>query len=353
MEKTLPPYPPKTVTKLHYPPYPSIDTVWNPEWKPRKPSIVSHWSGTGMFLVSMFYALLALFFTNSMAFLLRLKTVSKSVSVSTNRCTYISHIRTTMSSFASTNGGAAEATGSFSSDPIISDIVLNTEEVKTKMSEAATKAGRLPSSVKLVAVSKTKPNEDLMTLYNAGQRDFGENYFQELLDKAEALPKDINWHFIGHLQSAKANRLVREVPSLTVIETVDTLKLAKKLNTACELANRPKLNIYLQVDTSGEDTKSGIPIPETSALALSIRDECPLLHIAGLMTIGAPGDMSCFDRLVETRVDVATALGTSIDELGLSMGMSGDYEEAIARGATSVRVGSTIFGARNYPATKG
>ena len=298
-----------------------------------------------MFIVT---TIVLLFTTSSMAFLLGgIKSVSKSVSI--KRFAYVSHSRTTMSAFASTAGAEAVVSSS-SSDRVVSDIVLNTEDVKTKMNEAATKAGRTPSSVKLVAVSKTKPNEDLMALYNAGHRDFGENYFQELLDKAEALPKDINWHFIGHLQSAKANRLVREVPSLTVIETVDTLKLAKKLNTACELANRPKLNIYLQVDTSGEDTKSGVPIPETPALALTIRDECPLLHIAGLMTIGAPGDMSCFDRLVETRVEVAAALGTSVDELGLSMGMSGDYEEAIARGATSVRVGSTIFGARNYPA---
>ena len=216
------------------------------------------------------------------------------------------------------------------------------------MLEAATKAGRDITTIKLVAVSKTKPVEDLMALYNSGQRDFGENYFQELCEKAEVMPKDINWHFIGHLQSAKASKLVREVTSLAVIETVDSLKLAKKLNTACEAAGRPKLDIFLQVDTSGEDTKSGVPMPETAELARTIRDECPFLNVAGLMTIGAPGDMGCFDRLVETRIDVASTLDTPTDQLKLSMGMSGDFEEAIARGATSVRVGSTIFGARNY-----
>ena len=234
---------------------------------------------------------------------------------------------------------------------------MNTQEVQAKMNAAATTAGRAPSDVRLVAVSKTKPPEDIQALYDSGHRDFGENYFQELVEKAEVLPKDIRWHFIGHLQSAKASKLVREVPNLAAVETVDSLKLAKKLNTALETlategaaSGGPKrtLKVYLQVDTSGEDTKSGVPVPETAALVAAIRDECPLLTVAGLMTIGAPGDFTCFDRLVEARVDAAAALGVPVEQLGLSMGMSGDYEEAIARGATSVRVGSTIFGARDY-----
>lgn len=260
-----------------------------------------------------------------------------------------SPFRLSMASFASSSSSSGNTDAEPTSDASrASDIVFNASGVKTKILEAARAAGRDVTTIKLVAVSKTKPIEDLMALYNSGLRDFGENYFQELCEKAEVMPKDINWHFIGHLQSAKASKLVREVTNLVVVETVDSIKLAKKLNTACETAGRAKLDIYLQVDTSGEDTKSGVPIPETAALAQSIRDECPLLNVAGLMTIGAPGDMGCFDRLSEARVDVAAALGRSVDQLGLSMGMSGDFEEAIARGATSVRVGSTIFGARNY-----
>ena len=254
--------------------------------------------------------------------------------------------RLKMASFASssfsssaetgTNSVVAPSSSSSSSSSTSSsraqDIILNTQDVSAKMADAATKAGRAPSDIRLVAVSKTKPREDIQALYDSGHRDFGENYFQELVEKAEALPKDIQWHFIGHLQSAKASKLVREVPNLTVVETVDSLKLAKKLNTALETlaaeaaAEAPKrtLKVYIQVDTSGEDTKSGVPVSETAALAAAIRDECPLLTVAGLMTIGAPGDFGCFDRLVEARVDAAAALGVPVEQLGLSMGMSGD-----------------------------
>ena len=227
-------------------------------------------------------------------------------------------------------------------------IVGNANEIKQRMSQAALNAGKDISLVKLVAVSKTKPSSDIMTLYQAGYRSFGENYFQELLDKAAELPEDIQWHFIGHLQSGKANKLVREVKGLHVVETVDTIKLAKKLDAACEAANRESLDIYIQVDTSGEDTKSGVPIPEVVALVMEIVESCKRLKVKGLMTIGAPGDLSCFDRLVESRQEVAEAMQISSESLVLSMGMSGDYCEAIERGAGSVRVGSSIFGARIY-----
>jgi len=227
-------------------------------------------------------------------------------------------------------------------------IVGNANEIKQRMSQAALNAGKDISLVKLVAVSKTKPSSDIMTLYKAGYRSFGENYFQELLDKAAELPEDIQWHFIGHLQSGKANKLVREVKGLHVVETVDTIKLAKKLDAACEAANRESLDIYIQVDTSGEDTKSGVPIPEVVALVMEIIESCKRLKVKGLMTIGAPGDFSCFDRLVESRQEVAEAMQIPPESLVLSMGMSGDYCEAIERGAGSVRVGSSIFGARIY-----
>ena len=230
-------------------------------------------------------------------------------------------------------------------------LVNNAKFVTRRMNDATIRSGRDPSSVRLVCVSKTKSAECIQTLYDAGFRDFGENYFQEILSKAEVLPQDIKWHFIGNLQSAKASKLVRSVLNLSVVETVDTLKLAKKLDTACESCSRPPLSIYIQVDTSGEDTKSGVNPLDLVSLALSIREECPRLSLSGLMTIGAPDDFTCFDKLVECRVAVAAAIGVDISSLALSMGMSGDYEEAIERGATNVRVGSTIFGARDYGVT--
>ena len=192
-----------------------------------------------------------------------------------------------------------------------------------------------------------------MEAYDAGQRYFGENYVQELCGKAPVLPNDILWHFIGPLQSNKAATLVKTVglDQLHCVETVATLKLAKKLDKAVsdlkeEDSNNSnkKLNIYLQINTSGKDTKSGlVPGSDMIDVARSIVEECPHLNLRGLMTIGAPGDMSCFDTLVECRTNLAQELGLNVEDLDLSMGMSGDFEEAIHRGATNVRVGSTVW----------
>lgn len=237
-----------------------------------------------------------------------------------------------------------------------SDVATNLNTVLQNIQSACEDNGRNVEEIRLVAVSKTKPSSLLMDAYKAGQRYFGENYVQELVGKAEELPNDIHWHFIGPLQSNKANLLVKSVvpnaASLTV-ETVSTLKLANKLNNAMAAVNEEsdddedkKLSIFIQVNTSGEDTKSGVEPSEVAALCQDIVAKCPLLAIQGLMTIGAPGDYSCFDTLRECRDEVQVALG--MESLELSMGMSGDYQQAIAQGATNVRVGSTIFGARDY-----
>lgn len=176
--------------------------------------------------------------------------------------------------------------------------------------------------------------------------------------KSTEMPDDVAWHFIGPLQSNKAAPLVKTVGlnKLACIETVSTLKLASKLNRAAETWNdesgseeRKKLGIYIQVNTSGEDSKSGVsPGEEVAGLVKEISSECPMLSIDGLMTIGAPGDYSCFEILAQCREEVASILEKDPKDLELSMGMSGDFEVAIAKGATSVRVGSTIFGERDY-----
>ena len=221
------------------------------------------------------------------------------------------------------------------------------------------------TTVRLVAVSKTKPNELLMECYQHGQRIFGENYVQELVEKASSMPKDITWHFIGPLQSNKAKLLVTSIiphAAGLVVETVATIKLAKKLQSAMEecitstttpsthdtttTTTTTTLKVFVQVNTSGELSKSGIEPDEMVELCRSIIDECPLLTLVGLMTIGAPGDLNCFNILAKCRDDTLEALG--LNSLELSMGMSDDFPEAIAHGATNVRVGSTIFGARDY-----
>jgi len=206
-----------------------------------------------------------------------------------------------------------------------------------------------------VAVSKTKPNELIQALYaQAGQRRFGENYVQELIRKATELPTDIEWHFIGHLQSRKVKSLVA-VPNLVMVETVDSLKLAKSLNK--EVANqRPagtKLDVMLQVNTSGEESKSGTNPANIAALAKEV-SQLGGLRLAGLMTIGRPDagkDQPDFVTLKECRRLVAEALAVEETSLELSMGMSADFEDAISFGSTNIRVGSTIFGARSYAST--
>mmetsp|Transcript_632 Transcript_632/g.723 ORF Transcript_632/g.723 Transcript_632/m.723 type:complete len:294 (-) Transcript_632:705-1586(-) len=245
------------------------------------------------------------------------------------------------------------------------DIASNLQYVNDQISKCVQECNRPEGSVKLVAVSKTKPEDLLMDAYNAGQRYFGENYAQELISKASNLPSDIRWHFIGPLQSNKAASLVKSVglDKLACIETVSTMKLANKLNnavtalllessktTTTTTTEKKTLGIYIQINTSGEESKSGIQtMDELKELVNDITSSCTNLKILGLMTIGAPGDFSCFDKLVEFRQVVVELLGLdSVDELELSMGMSGDFDEAIKRGSTSVRVGSTIFGARDY-----
>uniref|UniRef100_A0A383WD70 Alanine racemase N-terminal domain-containing protein n=1 Tax=Tetradesmus obliquus TaxID=3088 RepID=A0A383WD70_TETOB len=176
------------------------------------------------------------------------------------------------------------------------------KDVAARIDSAVKRSGRT-QPVRLVAVSKTKPAGAIQEAYDAGHRDFGENYVQELLDKAPLLPGDIRWHFIGHLQSNKARALLEGVPGLACVQTVDSAKLADRLNRiATDLQRQQKLGVMLQVNTSGDESKA----------------------------------------------QVAAALGVSADSLELSMGMSGDFEQAVEMGSTNVRVGSTIFGARNY-----
>lgn len=239
----------------------------------------------------------------------------------------------------------------------IEEIGGNLSSVQERIRLAAESTGANADAIDLVAVSKIKPVEALQAAYDCGQRRFGENYVQEICEKAPQLPEDILWHFIGPLQSNKAKALVKGVPNLAVVETVASEKVANRLDAGCEEAGRETpLDVFLQVDTSGEDTKSGLPAGSEELLALARRvagGECPRLRLAGVMTIGAPGDLGAFDRLVESRAAVAAALGLADpSELRLSMGMSGDFEEAVARGSTNVRVGTTIFGQRDYSKKK-
>lgn len=208
---------------------------------------------------------------------------------------------------------------------------------------------------RLVAVSKTKPPELVQWAYESGQRHFGENYVQELLDKAQnpALASlDIHWHFIGHIQRNKCNNLT-SIPGLWIVETVDSDRLATALDSSWKKKqSNHRLKIYLQVNTSSEESKSGCQPADISHLVRHVQDNCTSLEFCGLMTIGRighnydSGPNPDFEILVKTREKLCSQLGLDIGSVELSMGMSADYEHAVTAGSSNVRVGSVIFGVR-------
>ncbi|XP_037091873.1 pyridoxal phosphate homeostasis protein-like [Pollicipes pollicipes] len=214
---------------------------------------------------------------------------------------------------------------------------------------------------RLVAVSKTKPVKDIIEAYHAGQRVFGENYVNELVEKAmdpkllELCP-DIRWHFIGRLQRNKVSKVAR-LAALSMVETLDSPRLADALNAAREKADLDPLGVMVQVNTSGEQSKGGVQAVEVASLVRHVQQQCPALVLTGLMTIGAYNhDMAIgpnpdFERLLRCREEVCKELDLSPRHMELSMGMSADYEHAILVGSTNVRVGSEIFGVRQYKGT--
>jgi len=242
----------------------------------------------------------------------------------------------------------------------------NLKSILDKLSSIYNESPEVSRAVKiprLVAVSKTKPKEMIVEAYEAGQRHFGENYVQEMADKAadslllEKCP-DIKWHFIGTVQSNKVAKIVKS-PNLTVVETVASQKLADKFQSSCKSNNVSNLGIMIQVNTSGEENKGGIEPSEVVSVVKHVQDNCPNLSFQGLMTIGAlahsvaretTGPNPDFLTLIDCRKRISKEFELKEHEIELSMGMSNDFEEAIQMGSTNIRVGSSIFGARNYPA---
>lgn len=205
------------------------------------------------------------------------------------------------------------------------------------------------TNVTLVAVSKTKPNEDLMELYKLGQRDFGENYVQELVDKAAVLPNDIRWHFIGHLQSNKVKFIA---PFVHMIHGVDSLKLLQEINKQA-IKNNRVIDCLLQIHIAEEETKFGLDETELGQIITQI-DQLPNVRICGLMGMAS---FSEDQHKVRNEFNYLNSLFTQFKSWFLahtdkapilSMGMSGDYAMAIKEGSTLVRIGSLLFGARNY-----
>jgi len=232
----------------------------------------------------------------------------------------------------------------------MTSISQNLHSVEQRIADTAQRCGRSSQEITLLAVSKTKPESDIEAAYLAGQRCFGENYVQEGVSKITALAhlSDIDWHFIGPLQSNKS-RLVAE--HFAWCHTVDRLKLAQRLATQ-RPEHLPPLNVLIQVNISDESSKSGIQAEELNELAAAIT-KLPQLRLRGIMAIPAPEPDYARQLVVCQRMaTLYHALAEHYPEVDtLSLGMSDDLDAAITAGSTLVRVGSAIFGARQYPTT--
>ncbi len=226
----------------------------------------------------------------------------------------------------------------------MSTIAENIAKVGERIREAAQASGRDLNSIGLLAVSKTKPSAAVREAFAAGLRDFGENYLQEALEKqVELSDLPLIWHFIGPIQSNKTKPIAEH---FAWVHSVDRLKVAQRLSEQRPVS-LPPLNICLQVNVSLEPSKSGCAPDELTALALAV-SQLPNLCLRGLMAIPEPTDdvaaqRAAFARLRELRDGLPMPLDT------LSMGMSHDLDAAIAEGATWVRIGTALFGARDYP----
>ena len=224
----------------------------------------------------------------------------------------------------------------------------NIEHVENTIDEACRQSGRNRSEVTLIAVSKTKPVEMLKEAYETGCRDFGENKVQELCDKFDILPKNIRWHMIGHLQRNKVKYIVDKV---YLIHSVDSLRLAEEISKEAAKKN-VDVNILVEVNVAGEETKFGTGCEEAKQLVRDIA-QLPHVHIQGLMTIAPYVENSeenriYFQQLKKLSVDISSENIDNVSMKVLSMGMTGDYAVAVSEGATYVRVGTGIFGERNY-----
>ncbi len=217
-------------------------------------------------------------------------------------------------------------------------------QVIQQIEEACKHAQRSVESVQLLVVSKTHPSESLREMYQTGQRAFGENYLQEALDKIESLTDlDIEWHFIGHVQRNKTKHLAEK---FAWVHGVDRLIIAERLSNQREV-NQASLNICLQVNIDAQDTKDGCQPGEVAELVKQI-SQLPHLKLRGLMVIPAPNNPQAFSDAKALFESVKTEHAHPEDWDTLSMGMSGDMNEAIAAGSTMVRVGTALFGARDY-----
>ena len=228
------------------------------------------------------------------------------------------------------------------------DIKKNLETVRTQISEAAEKAGRDGDDVILVAVSKTRTPEEINTAIDAGTTDIGENKVQEIMEKYDDI-KPVRWHLIGHLQTNKVKYIIDKVD---MIHSVDSIKLAKEIDKRAK-AHGKTMDILVQINPAEEESKFGVTIEGAGDLVREILDTCENIRIKGLMSVAPiaedPRDVKPFFDGVKAKYDeLAQIDDPKLDFKYLSMGMSHDFAVAIEAGSNLVRVGSAIFGERDY-----
>lgn len=228
-------------------------------------------------------------------------------------------------------------------------IEKNLQDVRRKVAEACQKSGRNPEDVLVLAVSKTKPIEDLEAAMSVGQHAFGENYVQEIQKKYEVLGDKVEWHMIGHLQRNKVKYIIDKVK---MIHSVDSIELAKQIEKEAVKHNVPSIDVLLEVNIAREETKWGFTAEEAPEAAEAI-GAMPHIHVRGLMTSAPITDNAETNRvhfrnlrLLSEQIAAENYPGVTMDTL--SMGMTADYPVAVEEGATIVRVGTAIFGERNY-----
>ncbi|RKZ26549.1 YggS family pyridoxal phosphate-dependent enzyme [bacterium] len=216
------------------------------------------------------------------------------------------------------------------------------KKLKDEIVEMAVKLGRNPDEITLLAVTKLADEDKIRQAYDCGHRDFGENYVQKILPKMEALPDDIRWHFIGHIQKNKINKILGR---FFLVHSVDSEHIAKSMEMRAANKNIVQ-DILIEVNSSGEIQKNGIPIDEASELAHFIAENCPHLNLLGLMTVAPFTDdrkviANCFEKVRNLRDELA---GEGLKLPHLSMGMTNDWKIALEYGSTILRIGTAIFG---------
>lgn len=230
-------------------------------------------------------------------------------------------------------------------------LVKQLNDIQERIQRTAERVDRNPEDVKLIPVSKYNPIESIQTLIDAGVKDFGESRVQELIEKQSQLSEEVNWHLIGHLQRNKVKYIVR-MPNCKLIHSVDSFKLAEEIHRRCEVEERDQIDILVQVNVANDDDKFGLPASKALEMIQEIA-RLDRVKIKGLMTIVFAVDDAeevrpYFRKLKELADTIKEAVIPGVEMKELSMGMTNDFEVAIEEGATMIRVGSAIFGERNY-----